>query len=186
MSTVQPPTCDRVPSDQRTETDGGWLLLLLLLTPPPHAHTHTLTFLSQICSGLLPRLYRMDKNPLWNVFLNIFSAEELLLNQPPGGHVLLWGGCPSQQLLALRLLTDLVWCRLLTVPMSHTHTNPLCVWFRCRRKRNRCKRIVLEIQEKVLMRVNVELQPPADTITAFVHVLSPPPRNKTRRKKKIK
>jgi len=31
-----------------------------------------LTFLSQICSGLLPMLYRIDKNPLWNVFLNIF------------------------------------------------------------------------------------------------------------------
>lgn len=30
-----------------------------------------LTFLSQICNGLLPILYRMDKNPLWNVFLNI-------------------------------------------------------------------------------------------------------------------
>jgi hypothetical protein len=28
-------------------------------------------FLSQICSGLLPMLYRMDKNPDWKVFLNI-------------------------------------------------------------------------------------------------------------------
>ena len=32
-----------------------------------------LTFLSHICSGLLPILYRMDKNPLWNVFLNILA-----------------------------------------------------------------------------------------------------------------
>lgn len=31
------------------------------------------TFLSHICRGLLPILYRMDKNPLWNVFLNIFA-----------------------------------------------------------------------------------------------------------------
>ena len=30
-----------------------------------------LTFLSHICSGLLPILYKMDKNPLWNVFLNM-------------------------------------------------------------------------------------------------------------------
>ena len=32
-----------------------------------------LTFLSQICSGLLPMLYKMDRNPDWNVFLNIFG-----------------------------------------------------------------------------------------------------------------
>lgn len=30
-----------------------------------------LTFLSHICKGLLPILYSIDKNPLWNVFLNI-------------------------------------------------------------------------------------------------------------------
>lgn len=30
-----------------------------------------LTFLSHIWRGLLPMLYKMDKNPLWNVFLNI-------------------------------------------------------------------------------------------------------------------
>lgn len=30
------------------------------------------TFLSHICKGLLPILYKIDKNPLWNVFLNIF------------------------------------------------------------------------------------------------------------------
>ena len=29
------------------------------------------TFLSHICSGLLPMLYNIDRNPLWNVFLNI-------------------------------------------------------------------------------------------------------------------
>ena len=29
------------------------------------------TCLSHICSGLLPILYRIDRNPDWNVFLNI-------------------------------------------------------------------------------------------------------------------
>ena len=27
---------------------------------------------SQICSGFDPMLYRIERNPLWNVFLNIF------------------------------------------------------------------------------------------------------------------
>lgn len=29
------------------------------------------TFLSHICRGLLPILYKIDRNPLWKVFLNI-------------------------------------------------------------------------------------------------------------------
>ena len=29
------------------------------------------TFLSQICKGLLPILYNIERNPLWKVFLNI-------------------------------------------------------------------------------------------------------------------
>jgi hypothetical protein len=29
------------------------------------------TCLSHICNGLLPILYRIDRNPDWNVFLNI-------------------------------------------------------------------------------------------------------------------
>lgn len=33
----------------------------------------TLTFFSHIWRGLLPILYKIDKNPLWNVFLNIFD-----------------------------------------------------------------------------------------------------------------
>ena len=35
-----------------------------------------LTFLSHICNGLLPMLYRMDKNPDWKVFLNMFEAKQ--------------------------------------------------------------------------------------------------------------
>jgi hypothetical protein len=35
----------------------------------------TLTFLSQICSGLLPMLYRMDRKPDWKVFLNIVAGR---------------------------------------------------------------------------------------------------------------
>ena len=34
-----------------------------------------LTFLSHICSGLLPMLYRMDRKPDWNVFLNILDPS---------------------------------------------------------------------------------------------------------------
>ena len=37
-----------------------------------------LTFLSQICSGLLPMLYKMDKNPDWKVFLNILPPDNLM------------------------------------------------------------------------------------------------------------
>lgn len=33
------------------------------------------TFLSQIWRGLLPILYRIERNPDWNVFLNITSAQ---------------------------------------------------------------------------------------------------------------
>lgn len=33
-----------------------------------------LTFLSHICKGLLPMLYNIDRNPLWNVFLNILAS----------------------------------------------------------------------------------------------------------------
>ena len=40
-----------------------------------------LTFLSQICSGLLPMLYKMDKNPDWKVFLNILPPPDNLLSQ---------------------------------------------------------------------------------------------------------
>ena len=32
------------------------------------------TFLSQICSGFDPIEYRMERNPLWKVFLNILVA----------------------------------------------------------------------------------------------------------------
>jgi hypothetical protein len=32
--------------------------------------------LSQICSGLLPMLYKMDKNPDWKVFLNILPPDK--------------------------------------------------------------------------------------------------------------
>lgn len=32
-----------------------------------------LTFLSQSCKGLEPRLYRMDKKPDWKVFLNMVA-----------------------------------------------------------------------------------------------------------------
>lgn len=38
------------------------------LLPRPHRR---LTFLSQIWSGLLPMLYSTERNPLWNVFLNM-------------------------------------------------------------------------------------------------------------------
>eukprot|EP01047_Picozoa_sp_COSAG01_P068099 COSAG01_NODE_9766_length_2347_cov_31.477333_3_plen_79_part_00 len=31
-------------------------------------------FLSQICRGLLPMLYRMDRNPDWKVFLNMAGS----------------------------------------------------------------------------------------------------------------
>ena len=31
-------------------------------------------FLSQICSGLLPMEYRIDRKPDWNVFLNIAAV----------------------------------------------------------------------------------------------------------------
>ena len=31
-------------------------------------------FLSQICSGLLPMLYRIDRKPDWNVFLNMAAV----------------------------------------------------------------------------------------------------------------
>ena len=41
------------------------LSVILLICP-------FLTFLSQICNGLLPMLYKTDRKPLWNVFLNIF------------------------------------------------------------------------------------------------------------------
>lgn len=36
-----------------------------------------LTFLSQICNGLLPILYNMERNPDWNVFLNMFICVEI-------------------------------------------------------------------------------------------------------------
>lgn len=40
-----------------------------------------LPWLSQICSGLLPILYKMDRKPDWNVFLNIADV----LVQPTSG-----------------------------------------------------------------------------------------------------
>merc|ERR1719498_1755256 len=33
------------------------------------------TFLSQICKGLLPIEYRIDKKPDWKVFLNIAASQ---------------------------------------------------------------------------------------------------------------
>ena len=33
--------------------------------------TKYFTFLSHICRGLLPMLYKIERNPLWKVFLNI-------------------------------------------------------------------------------------------------------------------
>lgn len=56
-----------LPSISRTRL---WISLSVILLICPF-----LTFLSQICSGLLPILYRMDKNPLWKVFLNIFCLK---------------------------------------------------------------------------------------------------------------
>ena len=41
-----------------------------------------LTFLSQIWRGLDPILYRILRNPLWNVFLNIFVASTFPLFYP--------------------------------------------------------------------------------------------------------
>ena len=35
-----------------------------------------LPFLSHICSGLLPMLYKMDRNPDWKVFLNMLADRE--------------------------------------------------------------------------------------------------------------
>merc|ERR1719320_1048403 len=54
-----------VPSISST---SDWMSLSVILLMWPF-----LTFLSQICKGLLPILYRMDRNPLWNIFLNIFA-----------------------------------------------------------------------------------------------------------------
>lgn len=34
------------------------------------------TFLSQICNGLLPILYKIDKKPDWNVFLNMMIPDD--------------------------------------------------------------------------------------------------------------
>jgi hypothetical protein len=49
---------------------GGVCPIWYLFSPVPNVIIQ-LTFLSHICSGLLPMLYNMDKNPLWKVFLNI-------------------------------------------------------------------------------------------------------------------
>jgi hypothetical protein len=40
---------------------------------PKSGSKNPLTFLSHICSGLLPMLYKIDKNPDWKVFLNIVT-----------------------------------------------------------------------------------------------------------------
>lgn len=40
-----------------------------------------LTFLSQICNGLLPMLYRMDRKPDWKVFLNIIIYDNYCLGK---------------------------------------------------------------------------------------------------------
>lgn len=40
-----------------------------------------LTFLSQICNGLLPILYNMERNPDWNVFLNMVLCVEIFFPQ---------------------------------------------------------------------------------------------------------
>jgi len=52
-----------VPTISRT---NDWISLSVILFICPF-----LTFLSHICKGLLPMLYKIDKNPLWNVFLNM-------------------------------------------------------------------------------------------------------------------
>ena len=52
-----------VPTISRT---NDWISLSVILFICPF-----LTFLSHICNGLLPMLYKIDKNPLWNVFLNM-------------------------------------------------------------------------------------------------------------------
>lgn len=57
-----------LPSISRTRL---WMSLSVILLICPF-----LTFLSQICSGLLPMLYRMDRKPLWKVFLNIFGFAQ--------------------------------------------------------------------------------------------------------------
>ena len=42
-----------------------------------------LTFLSQICRGLEPILYKILRKPLWNVFLNISVASSISLSLYP-------------------------------------------------------------------------------------------------------
>jgi len=56
-----------VPIISRTD---DWISLSVILLMWPFRH-----FLSQIWSGWLPILYRMERNPLWNVFLNIASKS---------------------------------------------------------------------------------------------------------------
>lgn len=54
-----------VPTISRTKL---WMSLSVMRLMCPFR-----TFLSHICNGLLPILYNIDRNPDWNVFLNIFS-----------------------------------------------------------------------------------------------------------------
>lgn len=58
-----------VPTISRT---NDWISLSVILFICPF-----LTFLSHICKGLLPMLYKIDKNPLWNVFLNMAPCFSL-------------------------------------------------------------------------------------------------------------
>lgn len=41
-----------------------------------HNMTKLQTFFSQICNGLLPILYSIERNPDWNVFLNILNNTQ--------------------------------------------------------------------------------------------------------------
>ena len=42
-------------------------------------------FLSQICKGLLPMLYRIERNPDWNVLRNIFIQVGVCILDKNGG-----------------------------------------------------------------------------------------------------
>lgn len=68
------------------------------------------TFLSQICNGLLPILYKIDKNPDWNVFLNMIHFDLVLSSTLEVFETIIWCERISSCDSVLGVLFRLMFC----------------------------------------------------------------------------
>lgn len=64
-----------IPDCNTSDTQCDGAILVTSETPrlSCYGHAGRPPCLSQICNGLLPMLYKMDKNPDWKVFLNMMT-----------------------------------------------------------------------------------------------------------------